>query len=59
MAYNMIQVSDRVRVGINSQGEANVEVWSPKFRAPDAEMVEVFIPADAIEELAKFLLKRC
>lgn len=57
MAYRMIEITPQVRVGINSNGEANVEVWTPRFGAPEAEMTEVFVPADAIEDLAKFLLK--
>ena len=57
MAYRMITLTDRVRVGINSKGEANIEVWTPSYGAPDAEMTEVFVPADALEDVAKFLLK--
>jgi hypothetical protein len=53
----MTEITPLVRVGINAKGEANVEVWDLPRDHPDAEMVEVFIPANALEELAKFLLK--
>jgi hypothetical protein len=57
MAYRMIALTDRVRVGINNKGEANIEVWTPRHDARDATMEEIFVPADALEDVAKFLLK--
>jgi hypothetical protein len=53
----MSQITPQVRVGITSTGDANVEVWTPGFRQPDATMEEIHIPADALDGVAKFLLK--
>jgi hypothetical protein len=57
MAYRMVTLTPQVRIGITSSGEANIEVWSPHRNHPDAQITEVHVPADALEELAKFLIR--
>lgn len=57
MAYKMIEITDRVRVGINRQGEFNIEVWDMPMNNPDAECEQVFVPADAASELGEFLTR--
>lgn len=56
MAYRMTEITDRVRVGINRQGDFNIEVWDRPHTFLDAEVEQVFVPADAASDLGKFLL---
>lgn len=56
MAYRMTDITERVRVGKTSAGDFNIEIWTPSYRAPKAEMQEIFIPADAASELGKYLM---
>jgi hypothetical protein len=57
MAYRMTEVSDRVRVGIRSDGCINIEVWPTKCHNPDEDPDEILIPQDAADEFARYLIK--
>jgi len=57
MAYRMTEVSDRVRVGIRSDGCVNIEVWPTKCQSADEDPDEILIPQDAADELAHYLIK--
>lgn len=55
MAYRMHEITERVRVGINSAGELNLEVYDRDYRNQQAEVTEVYIPGDALDGLFDFL----
>lgn len=56
MAYNMVDITARVRVGMDRDGNVNIEVWDLPRTDPEAKMAEINIPPDATVSLGKFLL---
>lgn len=58
MAYRTERITEQVRIGETSKGDFNIEIYSPSWRDPNATMEEIFIPADAAEDVAKYILKR-
>ena len=57
MSYRMQQITDRVWVGMTSDGTIDVEVWPTTRNAEGEAPEEIFIPSDATEALGRYLIK--
>ena len=61
MAYKMKQLTDKVRVGMMSDGSLDIEVWQTPFGwephvVPDEDLPEeIVIPPEAVDELFEYL----
>lgn len=57
MAYRMSRVSDRVKIGQRSDGSFDIEVYTPSIDNPESTVEEIFLPIDAAQDVAHYLIR--
>jgi hypothetical protein len=55
MAFRMVEITERVRVGRDREGRLHVEVWSAAPGGKGVECDEIVLPGDAVAGLARYL----
>ena len=57
MSYEMVEVTDRLRVGRMQNGKLDIELYDRPWKQRDAQMQALVIPPDQAAKLMEYLLK--